>query len=198
MLGPGLRAVVWVQGCVFRCPGCVAPDWIPFHPARFVKPENLVKELLADPEVTGLTFSGGEPMVQAAGLARLAWLARSQRDLSIICFTGYLRGQLESQPPFPGVADLLEQVDVLIDGPYIDRLNDNQGLRGSKNQRIHYLTDRLRGYDFNQINRSAEIHVTDGHAMMVGVPPYRLGNAFQLAVEQSREKYGRLPNYERV
>src|SRR5512146_912679 len=85
-LGPGVRAVVWVQGCAFHCPGCIAPDWIPIRPARLVKPEALAEELLADPEVTGLTFSGGEPMLQASALARLARAARNMRDVDIICF----------------------------------------------------------------------------------------------------------------
>src|SRR5258708_7469610 len=76
MLGPGLRSVVWVQGCPLRCRGCLAPDWIPDRPARIVPAGQLVDELLAEPDVSGLTFSGGEPMMQAAGLAAVARLAR--------------------------------------------------------------------------------------------------------------------------
>jgi anaerobic ribonucleoside-triphosphate reductase activating protein len=186
-LGPGLRAVVWVQGCVFRCPGCIAPGWIPIRPARLVRPADLVSELLGNPGVSGLTFSGGEPMLQAAGLARLARLARRQRDLSVICFTGFQKAALETNPPGPGVADLLQEVDVLIDGPYITRLNDNQGLRGSQNQRIHYLTDRLSGCDLERVPRRAEIQLSDGHALLVGVPPLRLGDAFNQAVDQANQ-----------
>ena len=78
-LGPGYRAVVWVQGCPIHCAGCIAPDWIPFTPNRLVSPAELVAELLVDPLVTGLTFSGGEPMAQAAGLAQVAHLARQRR-----------------------------------------------------------------------------------------------------------------------
>jgi anaerobic ribonucleoside-triphosphate reductase activating protein len=80
-LGPGVRSVVWVQGCPFRCQGCIAPEWIPFERAREADPAELASELLADPDVAGLTFSGGEPMRQAAGLARLITIARRQRDL---------------------------------------------------------------------------------------------------------------------
>lgn len=197
-LGPGLRAVVWVQGCFFHCPGCVAPDWIPIRPARMVKLDELVEELLADPSVTGLTFSGGEPMLQAAGLARLARLARQARDLDIICFSGFTLAHLRRVPPGPGVEDLLEQVDVLIDGPYIEQLNDNRGLRGSSNQQIHYLTDRLKGYDLAAQPRRAEIRIEDDEAMLVGVPPVRLKDAFNQAVEQAARLKERLLNYERV
>lgn len=197
-LGPGLRAVVWVQGCVLHCPGCIAPDWIPVQPARLVCPEHLIDELLANPEVTGLTFSGGEPMLQASGLARLAYLARERRDVDIICFSGYQRAYLETTPPFPGVADLLSQVDVLIDGPYIARMNDNRGMRGSKNQHIHYLTDRLRDVDFDTQPRRAEVRVMDGQAVMIGVPPTNLGAAFNRAVDQARTHSNDLVRYERI
>ncbi len=197
-LGPGLRAVVWVQGCVFHCPGCIAPDWIPIRPARLVQPEILVAELLADPRVRGLTFSGGEPMLQAAGLARLARLAREQRDLDVICFTGYQKSTLENSPPGPGVADLLDQIDVLIDGPYIARLNDNRGLRGSSNQRIHYLTGRLAGFKLDDISRRVEIKLSDGQALLVGVPPVRLGDAFNQAIDRVNQMQMELLDYERV
>lgn len=197
-LGPGRRAVVWVQGCVFHCPGCIAPDWIPLRPARLVAPEVLVEELLADPEVTGLTFSGGEPMLQAVGLAQVARLARLKRELNIICFTGFIRAQLELVPPGPGVADLMDQVDVLIDGPYISRLNNNLGLRGSQNQKIHHLTDRLAGVDLENQTRKAEVVLSDGQAMMVGVPPRHLGEAFNQAVNLAASQRWELLRYERV
>jgi len=197
-LGPGLRAVLWVQGCIFHCPGCVAPDWIPIRPARLARPEEILPELISDTRITGLTFSGGEPMLQAAGLARLARLAREQRDLDIICFTGFQKSFLEKSPPGPGVMDLLDQVDVLIDGPYISRLNDDKGLRGSQNQRIHFLTNRLAGFDFENIPRRVEIKLSNGQAFLVGVPPVRLDEAFNRAVDKANRMKLELLRYERV
>lgn len=197
-LGPGYRAVVWVQGCPFRCPGCIAPEWIPMRPARLVPPESLVDELLADPRVTGLTFSGGEPMLQASGLARLARAVRRRRELDIICFTGYSRAQLENAPPDQGVRELLDQVDVLIDGPYIARLNDNHGLRGSANQKIFHLTDRLAGMELDTQSRRAEIYLLEGQAMLVGVPPIHLSEAFNQAVDQANQMQWELLRYERI
>ncbi len=196
-LGPGVRAVLWVQGCFFRCPGCIAPDWIPIRPARMAAPEELRSQLLADPMVTGLTFSGGEPMLQAAGLARLARLARKERDLNIICFTGFTLSHLRRVPPGPGIDDLLDQIDVLIDGPYIEQLNDNRGLRGSSNQRIHFLTNRLASYDLENGPRQAEIRLEKGEAMLVGVPPNKLNEAFLQAIDEAAGKNGRL-QYERI
>lgn len=181
-LGPGMRAVVWVQGCDLRCPGCVAPEWIPREIRRLVKPEQLAEELLDNPQVTGLTFSGGEPMLQAAGLAQLARHARSQRDVSIICFTGFTIEQLVNRTPSSGVDELLAEVDVLIDGPYVASQNNNLGLRGSSNQRVLFLTERLQGFDLEECSRHAEIHVGDGYLVLVGVPPIGLEDALDQAI----------------
>jgi len=170
-LGPGVRSVVWVQGCPFRCPGCIAPQWIPARPAHLITPEALLPSLLADPAITGLTFSGGEPFLQSAALAHLARLARQERDLDIICFTGYLLEDLQRFPARSGVHALLAEVDVLIDGPYRQEENDNRGLRGSANQVVHHLTDRLADTDFLNQPRRAEIHVQDGSVWVVGIPP---------------------------
>ncbi len=197
-LGPGTRAVLWVQGCAFHCPNCIAPDWIPIRPARMARVDALVTELLGDPSVTGLTFSGGEPMLQAASLARLAWEARKMRSLDIICFSGFTLAHLRRNPPGPGVAELLDQVDVLIDGPYIDKLNDNQGMRGSSNQQVHYLTQRLAGHDFSEKPRRVEIQIQHGEAMLVGVPPQQLKSLVNQAVFLAAGQNGGLAGYERI
>ena len=183
-LGPGVRSVAWVQGCPFRCPGCIAPEWIPFGPAREADPAELAGELLANPDVTGLTFSGGEPMSQAAGLARLITMARRQRELTLICFTGYRLAELRRRPPGPGVADLLGQADVLIDGRYVAARNDGKGMRGSANQRIHFLTERLRHAEAELAAgpRRTEIRIRARSALLVGVPGPHVAEAFDLAV----------------
>ncbi|MGC4950471.1 4Fe-4S single cluster domain-containing protein [Streptomyces sp. DT224] len=189
-LGPGVRSALWVQGCPFSCAGCMAPDWIPFRPARQAAPAELARELLADARVTGLTFSGGEPMAQAAGLAEVARRAREIRDVTVICFTGYRLERLRTRPPGPGVAALLAEVDVLVDGVYVAALDDGRGLRGSANQRVHHLTGRLAdtGYDFEHRTRSAEIAVNGPEALLIGVPPPGLLDAFDLAVDAVRTR----------
>lgn len=171
-LGPGRRAVAWVQGCPFRCAGCIAPEWIPDHPAEPMTPRALADRLLADPAVVGLTFSGGEPMQQAAGLAETIVLARRQRDLSLICFTGYRLKRLRTRPPNGGVARLLAEVDVLVDGLYVQDLDDDRGLRGSTNQCVHHLTDRLSadGYDFEGRARAVEVRLVSDGIQVIGLP----------------------------
>jgi anaerobic ribonucleoside-triphosphate reductase activating protein len=197
-LGPGLRAALWVQGCAFRCPGCVAPDWIPIRPAERFSIPRLACELLSDERVTGLTISRGEPMLQASNLALLLRVIKSRRDLDVICFTGFTIEQLHQSPPGPGVTDLLGEIDVLIDGPYIQRLNDNAGLRGSRNQRILHLTRRLAHVDLETAPRKAEVHINQGHAMLVGVPPEGMHAAFQQSMAEVEAMHWELQQYERV
>lgn len=195
-LGPGWRSVVWVQGCPLHCPECIAPDWIPDRVANLVPTEELAARLIADPAVDGLTFSGGEPMVQATALAEVVRHVRRVRDVSLICFTGYTLSHLRKHPPEPGVADLLSEVDVLVAGPYLAGRNDGRGLRGSTNQRVHHLTPRLaEGFDFEQGPRTAEVRVGGDdefvELMLVGVPPHgMLATVAELSRRIVREQEG--------
>jgi len=181
-LGPGLRTALWVQGCPFRCQGCIAPDWLPLKLATLVSPAELAERILASP-VTGLTLSGGEPMLQADALAELVALVRSRRSIDVICFTGFHFEQLLSRP---APMRLLAQLDLLIDGPYLPELNDDLGLRGSSNQVFHHLTDRLAGYDFASLPRKLEVFLSDGQAFLVGLPPNSFSQAFNSALSQVR------------
>jgi anaerobic ribonucleoside-triphosphate reductase activating protein len=160
----------------------VSPEWIPDRLARLMEPRELAAELLADPAVGGLTLSGGEPMAQAGPLAAMVRAAREIRDVTVVCFTGF--------PLAKARAELLSEVDVLVDGPYIQARNDGRGLRGSTNQRVHYFTDRItpEEYDFTGRQRTAEIRVRDRDAVLVGVPPLGLLERFDEAVNRFRER----------
>jgi anaerobic ribonucleoside-triphosphate reductase activating protein len=197
-LGPGLRSAAWVQGCPFRCTGCISPDWIQDISARRMTPQELADELLEDPHVTGVTFSGGEPMQQAAGLAETVRLARKQRDISVVCFTGYRYEELVQKSPVPGVGAFLGEIDVLIDGPFIAGLNENRGLRGSANQRIYYLTNRLASYFLEETPRRAEIQIQDGQVFLVGIPPRGMNAAFASALYKLEKSDFRMIAYERT
>jgi len=168
-LGPGLRAVIWVQGCPLNCLGCVSPAWIPFKPALQISPEEILEKFDLS-VISGLTFSGGEPMEQANELASVAKLARGKKDINIICFTGYRYERLLIDPPNPGVAALLAEIDLLIDGPYVQAKSETIGLRGSSNQRFIHLTNRLADYDFASQKRTVEITFTNGQMEFIGIP----------------------------
>ncbi len=178
-LGPGDRAVIWTQGCPLNCPGCIAPAWIPFIDAQQFTPEQLLAKFDLS-LIRGFTFSGGEPMEQASGLAELSKLARQEKDIDLICFTGYRYERLLKDPPNDGVFELLDQVDVLIDGPFVQSKNDSLGLRGSTNQRILHLTNRLSGYNLEKQNRKIEVTVRDGELSIIGIPTPE----FKIAMDQ--------------
>lgn len=137
-LGPGCRYVVWVSGCSRSCPGCIAPEAQDMHSGTPVEVGALAWEIILS-GADGLTISGGEPFLQAPALAELIAAVRRKRDLGVIVYTGYLYEEL---PALPGGPELLEQTDLLIDGPYIRELDDGLSLRGSSNQRVLPLTQR--------------------------------------------------------
>jgi anaerobic ribonucleoside-triphosphate reductase activating protein len=141
VLGPGVRAVLWVQGCPFRCPGCVAPQTLSFEGGELVSVARLADELAALPRIDGITFSGGEPMSQAGALVRLIDSLRRRRDYSYLCYTGFTRMHLERA----GTADqraLLDRLDMLIDGPFVKERQTDLRWRGSDNQVVHFLSPR--------------------------------------------------------
>jgi anaerobic ribonucleoside-triphosphate reductase activating protein len=178
-LGPGSRGILWVQGCPFSCLDCLAPEWIHSDPNKLLTPDQVVEKLLDSPDVTGLTFSGGEPMQQAFLLAQVARLARLRKDLNIICFTGYRFEDLGKLPPESGVFDLLNELDVLIDGAYIQKLNSGKGLRGSDNQRIFHFTERLKKFDLENWPRQVEVRIHSDELSFIGIPPLSIEKAIR-------------------
>jgi len=118
----------------------------------------------------GLTISGGEPMLQAAALAEMCRLVRKARHgINIIVFTGRLFAELTSADQ----KDFISQIDLLIDGEYVDELNDGVGLRGSSNQQLHFLTPVLLPYKQELLfgPRRREIHLLNDYEILtIGIP----------------------------
>lgn len=139
-LGPGVRYALWVQGCPRRCPGCVAPEAQALDGGTALETGALAWEILLS-GAEGLTISGGEPFLQAEALAELIRTVRRKRDLGVIVYTGYVYEELLADP---AARALLEETDLLIDGPYVKELDDGKSLRGSSNQRVLTLTERYR------------------------------------------------------
>ena len=171
-LGPGARAVIWVQGCLRACPGCIAPDLQPPDGGREATIASLAEWLLAIPDIDGLTLSGGEPMEQAAALAELIEQVAGHRDLTTWCYTGYTLEQLVAE----GNEDrlrLLALLDVLVDGPYVEDRHTDLLWRGSDNQRILPLTPRGRTLVPDSAERGSpiEVVVEDDGFLVMGIPP---------------------------
>ena len=168
-LGPGKRFVIWLQGCPFDCKNCMSQNWIPFEAANLIKVDDLVNTVVQTEGIDGITLSGGEPMMQAGMLKRfLSEVKRIKPTLTVICFTGFKPKQLQ----WNEAKQLLGQLDVLISGLYVDSLNDNKGLRGSSNQEVTFLTERLIEYKeaFNSGTRQLEVIVANSDIFITGMP----------------------------
>jgi anaerobic ribonucleoside-triphosphate reductase activating protein len=135
--GPGLRTVVFLQGCPHRCPGCHNPQTQDPAGGYEMEADRLAAEICGRRGSSGVTLSGGEPFFQPVPLARLA-LALKECGRHVIIYSGYTYEQLrERAAGEPAVAALLATADILIDGPFIREQKDMALLyRGSRNQRI--------------------------------------------------------------
>lgn len=130
--GPGFRTSIYCAGCRHQCPGCHNPQSWAFDGGREMTTEQIMKIIEADP-YANVTFSGGDPMYQASGFAELAREIHKRTNKDIWCYTGFTFESLIN----PEQRELLELLDVLVDGPFIEKLRDTDLLfRGSSNQRL--------------------------------------------------------------
>ncbi|MCT7973423.1 4Fe-4S single cluster domain-containing protein [Laspinema olomoucense] len=176
VLGPGQRAVLWVQGCPFACPGCIVPESWDARGGETVTIEELAHWILAQPNIEGITLSGGEPMMQANALSQLIDTLHQQRDLGVMCYTGYRLETLQQQGS-DAQRQLLQRIDLLVDGQYRQEEHDNLLWRGSRNQRLWLLTSRDRAAVAQQLAQGDSsaglsfVSATTGEVFFTGVPP---------------------------
>jgi len=172
--GPGLRAVIWVQGCAFGCPGCFNPETHAMREGEIWPIEKLVERILtiqsnlSGQKLEGLTISGGEPLYQHRALARLLEQVREKTNLSILVFTGYDWDELQR---LKGIDRFLTHVDVLIAGRYDASRRVAQGLIGSSNKVTHFLTSRYSAQDLEAVPQAEIIVTLDGEIILSGIDP---------------------------
>jgi anaerobic ribonucleoside-triphosphate reductase activating protein len=167
--GPGTRAVIWVQGCMRHCPSCYNPESWSFEINQLMSVESLVHKILENPKNEGVTFSGGEPFWQASALASLARQVKAA-GLNVMSFTGFTLERLQSEYAPAAAQELLDELDILIDGAYVEALaiHDPQSPVSSSNQRIHIFNpafeDRI-----TWASDQLEIHILkDGSRIITG------------------------------
>jgi len=138
--GEGLRLVVFAQGCSHHCPGCHNPSALPFEGGYLADNEAILEKIRKNPLLDGITFSGGDPFFQVEPFASLAVAVRKNviaynPDFTIMAYTGYTLEELFSD--IRRYLPLLEQIDILVDGPYVASSKSLDLLfMGSLNQRI--------------------------------------------------------------
>jgi len=140
--GPGIRFVVFTQGCGMRCEGCHNPDTWDYNGGTEMMVTEIADMMLSNPLIDGLTISGGEPFDQAAECAQLAGYAWTN-DLNVWVYTGKTyEDLLEASETNQDIKNLLEMTDVLVDGPFIkEQRTMSLEWRGSKNQRVIELKE---------------------------------------------------------
>ena len=131
--GPGFRTSIYCAGCRHKCPGCHNPQSWDFEGGHAMTTDDIMRIIEADP-YANVTFSGGDPMYQPEGFAELARAIRKRTQKTIWCYTGFTYEVLDNNPRQRA---LLEQIDVLVDGPFIKAQRDETlCFRGSRNQRL--------------------------------------------------------------
>lgn len=131
--GPGFRTSIYCAGCPNACPGCHNPQSWDIKQGREMSTAQIMAEIESDP-FANVTFSGGDPMFQAEGFCELAQAIKSHTQKTIWCFSGFTFEVLLKNPE---QRKLLQFIDVLVDGPFVQSLRDEDLLfRGSSNQRI--------------------------------------------------------------
>lgn len=133
--GDGVRLTVFTQGCPHHCPGCQNPETHDFHSGHETTIEAILAQIEKNPLLSGITFSGGEPFMQPAPLARLAREIH-RRGMDVWCYTGFTLEELNARRN-PATDALLREIDILVDGKFREELRDlTLHFRGSSNQRV--------------------------------------------------------------
>lgn len=139
--GPGMRFVLFTQGCPHRCPGCHNPHTHVSVGGTVFSLEEILALYKKNPAIRGITLSGGEPIAQAGPLSKIAQ-AVHQNGGDVIVYTGYRLEQLYAQAKTDdGITALMGQTDLLIDGPFVlDKRCLDVAFVGSLNQRLIALS----------------------------------------------------------
>lgn len=175
-LGPGCRAVVWFHGCSKSCPGCIAREMNQSSDFELWTGKDLADFLLGLPKIEGVTLSGGEPFEQnLEELNEFLGILRKSGELSVVCYTGNMLEDLETKQDVPLLKSIISNIDILIDGNYVEELNDGSVWRGSSNQKFHFLSSR-----YNHLKESVDslkdrkieiIFDSNSVIRITGIPP---------------------------
>lgn len=138
--GPGLRTILWTQGCRQHCFGCQNPQTWDENSGILVSIDSVIDKLKEHPEQQGITFCGGEPLIQAKALTKITQFCKQELNWDVWSFTGLIYEKCMKDPT---IYSLIKELDGLIDGPFILSKRDivNYKWRGSSNQRVLHLTN---------------------------------------------------------
>ena len=178
VVGPGVRAVVWVQGCRIGCRGCLVPETWSRSGGRAVDAHELARKLLRDESLEGLTVSGGEPSDQPEAVAVLFEAFRADGRNGWL-YSGHTLEELVARND-PAIDRLLAATDVLVDGQYLEAKACTAGFRGSRNQRLIPFNSRGEALIARARQTRLEIRLSNqGNLELMGIPPRGFLDAFE-------------------
>ena len=173
-LGFGNRIGLWTIGCEHRCAQCANPELWEMNPASDIPVDDICRALASirktHPDLDGVTISGGEPFLQPDKLLELVLFINRQISEDILVYSGFTIEELSSRED--STRQILRNIAVLVDGKYIEALNDNRALRGSANQRVIFLKD---GYEERyrsslNVQRTVQHVYYQGKSIYFGIP----------------------------
>lgn len=131
--GPGIRLTVFFQGCVHQCLNCHNPETHDLNGGYLIDINEIIEKVKNNPLLDGITLSGGDPLLQVDGVIELSKRCK-ELGLNVVCYTGFTFEELKKFKDFDRI---VQDIDYLIDGKYVDSLRDlSLKYRGSSNQRI--------------------------------------------------------------
>jgi anaerobic ribonucleoside-triphosphate reductase activating protein len=164
--GPGLRFVLWTQGCSKGCKNCFNPETWSFEGYKLLTPLEIF-ELIKNSNVSGVTITGGDPLEQPEELLELLVLLESLNlSNGIILFTGYTIDEINKDFL---LRKSLDYIDVLIDGRFEKDKRISSSLRGSENQNIIYFSSKIKEEELN-IDQEVEVGILYSEMYVTGFP----------------------------
>ena len=151
--GPGIRRVLYSQGCKHNCVGCFNEETHTFDSGEFRDMDEIIESIRSNPMLSGVTFSGGDPLEQAKKFTYIAKEVK-ENNYSVWCYTGYtFEYILEHRNGQNGWNELLRYIDVLVDGKFEEDKKDPRiKYRGSSNQRIIDVQESLKSGDIKVLD----------------------------------------------
>jgi len=139
--GTGYRFAIFAQGCPHKCKSCHNQHTHDFDGGELYEVGEIIERVKSYPHNDGVTFTGGEPFAQPDAFLEVA---KGLKNLNIWCFTGYSFDEL-IESDCPAVHALLQRIDVLIDGRFIEEQRSYElKFKGSKNQRFINCKESLK------------------------------------------------------
>jgi anaerobic ribonucleoside-triphosphate reductase activating protein len=173
-LGPGTRYAIWTQGCKRRCPGCINPEGWEMNGGYEISVDEVFKKIRKVTDLTGITISGGEPLLQLKEVWQLIKRIREETELDVMLYSGYRLEELKTKYG-DEIFEFFKLTDIFVDGEYIRELNNNSQYRGSDNQHIYFFSTKYAKYAreiYTSKERKFSFEISDeGDVYFVGIPP---------------------------